>query len=232
MTTAETPSRRRPLHDLAVLLVDDCPEQLRLYAHLLRQDGADVTLECNGRAAVDNVRKHPRRYHLVLTDLEMPTMSGVEAARELRARGFDIPILAMSARSTPVLEAEMWQAGCTAHLPKPFTREELVSKILERTVGAKPRATARNVEDSCSVNVAVSDSPLGPAAVPSLSDSNRTALPLRSPANVCASATTATTATNPAASVGLNPIDLAIRRLTQSPICDLGSWLPERRGET
>ena len=229
MTTADTPSRRLPLHDLAILLVDDCPEQLRLYAHLLRQAGADVTLECNGRAAVDNVRKHPNRFHLVLTDLEMPAMSGIDAARELRARAFDIPILAMSARMTPVLEAEMWQAGCSAHLPKPFTSEQLVGKILELTVGAKPRVSVRTDENTSSFIAATSELPSAPAAVPCPSDPNLSALPARSPANVCAAATNAASA---AAAAWINPIDLAIRRLTQPPICDLGSWLPQRRRET
>ena len=141
-----------------VLLVEDDPTQQRLFAQFLRQAGAEITLENNGLAGIDSVNRHPGRYALVITDIEMPFMSGVEIAREIRERGLTIPILAISGRSNVGLERESWQAGCDAFLNKPFTREQLVKQVLrlskvsdrraaEQRPHCLPKAYERSVAD-------------------------------------------------------------------------------------
>lgn len=118
-----------PLQGRHVLLVEDDPTQQRVFYSYLRAEGIDVTLENNGLAGIDNVKKHPDRYDLLITDIEMPYMTGIEFARELRERGLLIPILAISGRHSVGLERECWQAGCDAYLIKPFVREQMINQV-------------------------------------------------------------------------------------------------------
>lgn len=112
-----------------VLLVEDDPTQQRIFYSYLKQEGIEVTLENNGLAGIDNVNKHPNRYDLLITDIEMPFMTGIEFARELRERGTLVPILAISGRHSVGLERECWQAGCDAYLIKPFVREQMITQV-------------------------------------------------------------------------------------------------------
>ncbi len=130
MSQVESERFAAPLLGLEILLVDDCPDQLRLYTALLTREGAAVSIERDGLAAVDNVTRSPDRYDLILADLEMPRMTGIEATRELRERGIDVPVLGMTVRGTVALEREWWHAGCDGYLRKPFTRDTLVRQIL------------------------------------------------------------------------------------------------------
>ena len=80
-----------------VLLAEDSLDQGRLILKFLQLAGAEVTLECNGQAAVDAVQKSPALFDAVVMDFQMPGMDGVDATRQLRALGYAGTIIAITA---------------------------------------------------------------------------------------------------------------------------------------
>jgi signal transduction histidine kinase/ligand-binding sensor domain-containing protein len=120
------------LSGLRILLAED-----NTFNAMVAQDelaasipGVEVTVAANGRIAVDLVRAND--YDLVLMDVQMPELNGYDATRAIRALGGakgGIPIVAMTAN---VLKEEVdrcHQAGMDAYVPKPFTREQLMSAV-------------------------------------------------------------------------------------------------------
>jgi CheY-like chemotaxis protein/nitrogen-specific signal transduction histidine kinase len=121
----------------AILAVEDNPVGLTVLRHALERRSADVDCAMSGSAALDLARS--RRYDLVLMDLQMPEMDGLEATRAMRKiPGYEtVPILALTANSSDEIRARCLQAGMQAFLSKPVETAELwsmVSKFLKATV--------------------------------------------------------------------------------------------------
>lgn len=123
-----------------LLLAEDGLDSQRLLRHLLERDGWSVTIVDNGRAAVDSAIDAWRRgaaFDLMLMDMEMPEMDGVEATRALRGAGLASPIIALTAHDAPG-ERERWlAAGCDDVLTKPIDRRRLLDAI-SRSVDQVP----------------------------------------------------------------------------------------------
>ena len=103
---------------------------------MLDKLGHSVDTVDNGRAAVEAVRSIP--YDLVLMDVQMPLMDGLEATRQFRAKNADrnrgIPILAMTANAMQTHKEECLQAGMDDYVSKPVALEDLtlvISRWLE-----------------------------------------------------------------------------------------------------
>jgi CheY-like chemotaxis protein len=128
---ANVESLRRSLSGCEVLLVEDDPDQQRLAATLLRTLGAVVTLEENGRAAVNRVLLHRGQnpFDVILMDLLMPVLDGAAATATLRAAGCQIPIVALTAVQEPGLAEMCATAGFSLLLPKPVTRASLADAL-------------------------------------------------------------------------------------------------------
>jgi CheY-like chemotaxis protein len=94
-----------------ILYVDDDDSLLFLARRLLRRAGFDVVTSRNPDDALSQFRADPQRFDLVVTDVNMPGMSGIEMARELRALRSDLPVVLMSGHVTPQLRAEAQAAG-------------------------------------------------------------------------------------------------------------------------
>jgi len=120
------------LKGLQVLLVEDCVDQGRLYLSILKSAGVDVTLECNGQAAVDAIRKTPDLFDAVVMDFQMPEVDGVDATRHLRTLGYRGAIIAMTAFGVEGLEQLWTQAGCNTYLTKPLDRDVLLEAVLSQ----------------------------------------------------------------------------------------------------
>lgn len=121
------------LLDRRILLVEDCPDQQRLILHFLKREGADVTLECDGPAAVETARKAMSRnepFHAAVMDLYLHQSDGIQATREILMDNPKVAIIAVTAYGSPEIESEWRHAGCAEYLPKPLSAEDLVEATL------------------------------------------------------------------------------------------------------
>ncbi len=114
-----------------ILLVDD-DENIRITAQtILIQAGFEVDGASNGKQALELIKANAQKYDLIVTDLTMPEMSGVELSQEIRKFGSDIPIIL----STGQLGVEDKKAyndmGITRFIYKPWTPHELTEQIME-----------------------------------------------------------------------------------------------------
>lgn len=111
-----------------VLMAEDEPLTARLAMHHLKQLNAVVEHVLNGKEAVE--RALNGRYDLVLLDIEMPVMDGMEAVRTLRGKGYTGPIVAATAKTGPGDKQKCLDAGFDRYLAKPFTRAAIQDLLL------------------------------------------------------------------------------------------------------
>jgi len=115
---------------LRLLLVEDAEANQELVSTILHSVGIDVDVAGNGAEAVEAVRTS--RYDLVLMDVQMPVMGGVQATEIIRKMGGHlarVPIIALSANVLPEQVAEYRRAGMDAHLAKPINPREMLMAI-------------------------------------------------------------------------------------------------------
>ncbi len=110
-----------------VLVVDDGPENRELVALVLGEHGLWVDEAENGQVALDKLAGGG--FDLVLMDMQMPVLDGYGATRELRRRGFDRPIVALTANAMAGYEKEVLAAGCSAYITKPVDIDLLLATI-------------------------------------------------------------------------------------------------------
>jgi CheY-like chemotaxis protein len=103
-----------------ILVVDDEPDLRFLVRKILERAGHEVVDAGHGEAALEHVHRTPP--DLVMTDLMMPVMGGVELIRRLRADPATAGIPILAATGDPQLVS-----GADATLPKPYQRDELVA---------------------------------------------------------------------------------------------------------
>jgi DNA-binding response OmpR family regulator len=129
-----------------VLLVDDEPSILQLARMYLEREGFHVQDAADGQAALDAVnRLHPA---LVVLDVMLPGLDGLEVCRRLRAANDDIPILMLTARDEDIDKILGLELGADDYLTKPFNPRELVARvkaILRRSDGKAPAAAGRPI---------------------------------------------------------------------------------------
>ncbi|MDD2741503.1 MAG: PAS domain S-box protein [Rhodocyclaceae bacterium] len=116
-------------HPAHILLVEDNEINQEIARDLLVDAGLNVTLAENGQEAVERVAQE--RYDLILMDMQMPVMDGLEATSLIRQmpEGESIPIVAMTANAFSEDKALCLAAGMNAHVAKPFTAEGLFGTL-------------------------------------------------------------------------------------------------------
>ncbi len=117
-----------------ILLAEDNDLNAEIASEFLELQGAQVTRAENGRAALETFeRSRPGTFQLILMDIMMPEMTGLEAARSIRALvredALTIPILAMTANTFKEDEAAAMAAGMTGFIPKPIEVTQFYEKI-------------------------------------------------------------------------------------------------------
>ena len=129
-----------------VLLAEDVPCNRRLLCFLLERAGAEVVAVEDGAAALDAIQSSGP-FDLVLMDMIMPKMDGYECCRELRARNYDGPLIAITSRSLPSDRQLCLDAGCDGYLIKPVDRNLLirtVGRYLDESRGVGEQAAEAN----------------------------------------------------------------------------------------
>lgn len=128
-----------------VLLVEDNRFNQELATELLQRMGARVTLASNGAEAVEAVgRSH---FDIVLMDLQMPVMGGLDATRAIRALDgpvAQVPVIALTASMEPDVETTAYRAGMNGMIIKPFAPQVLEAAILEHV--ARPATHSAGIQ--------------------------------------------------------------------------------------
>ena len=115
--------------DIVILLVDDEPDILEIVGYNLTQEGYSIVTAENGLKAINQAKKH--KPHLIILDVMMPEMDGIEACEKLRA----IPALSQSiitfltARGEDYSQLAGFEAGADDYITKPVKPKVLVSKV-------------------------------------------------------------------------------------------------------
>ena len=109
-----------------ILIVDDEPNIVATVTPLLRARGYDVVTAMSGRAGLDGVDRD--KPDLVVLDLGLPDLDGVEVCRQLR-RTSKVPIVVLSARGAETDKVAALDAGADDYVTKPFGPEELLARI-------------------------------------------------------------------------------------------------------
>ncbi len=112
-----------------VFVVDDEPDVIDLLRTILEVEGFAVETSTDGRDALARVLQRPP--HLLVLDLMMPGLDGLELLKLLRLdpRGAAVPVLVVSARSGHQHQLESLQRGASAYLCKPFSPRELRRQV-------------------------------------------------------------------------------------------------------
>ena len=135
-----------------VLLVEDNELNRDLAGELLADLGISVTMAVNGREAVDRVLTEP--FDLVLMDIQMPVMDGVEATRLIRAdqQHSKVPIVAMTAHAMAGDYKKSLDAGMNDHLTKPINPTTLKKALLKWMPGKQVQSASPNAVMTRSVH--------------------------------------------------------------------------------
>ncbi|MCI0507049.1 MAG: response regulator [Gammaproteobacteria bacterium] len=107
----------------SVLAVDDVPENQKLLRVYLKKMGLQVTLADNGFKAIELARAHP--FDLILMDIQMPVVDGMEATSTLRSEGISTPIIAITANALKEDRDRYLRSGFDGYITKPVNRHDL-----------------------------------------------------------------------------------------------------------
>ncbi len=132
-----------------VLVVEDDADIAQVLQRSLRMEGYEVRVAADGEAALEEAsRFHP---DLVVLDLGLPKLDGIEVARRLRA-GDDVPILMLTARDALDARVEGLDSGADDYLVKPFERQELLARLRALLRRRPPRGAASIVVGDLQLN--------------------------------------------------------------------------------
>ncbi len=121
-------------HSVRILLAEDNPVNQKLSTLILTKAGYLLEVAENGNEAVEKYTTNPADFDLIIMDVQMPEMDGLEATRVIRDKGFDtIPIIAMTAHAMIGDREKCLEAGMNDYISKPIKRE-IIFEILEKWV--------------------------------------------------------------------------------------------------
>lgn len=112
-----------------VLLAEDNGVNQQIACELLEDQGVHVDVAGNGKEATEKYFGNPGLYDMILMDLQMPEMDGLEATETIRNRMGEIPIIAMTARTMQQEIEKCFEAGMNDHISKPINPDKLFSVV-------------------------------------------------------------------------------------------------------
>src|SRR5918997_1546062 len=123
-----------------VLVVEDDQDIAQVLLRSLRMEGYEARASYDGETALVDVREFSP--DLVILDLGLPRLDGIDVARMLRKDGGDVPILMLTARDAVEARVAGLDAGADDYLVKPFERAELLARLRALMRRRPPRGTA------------------------------------------------------------------------------------------
>ena len=122
-----------------ILIVEDNELNMKLLNDVLEAYGYDIVKTGSGAAVLDLARTH--RPDLVLMDIQLPDMSGLEAVRQLKSDGQtqSIPVIAVTAFAMSGDERKALDSGCDGYIAKPIMLREFLATIEDFLSGNLPR---------------------------------------------------------------------------------------------
>ncbi len=131
-----TNARAEPSAKRTVLVVDDEPQLVEVLRAYLTDEGFEVIEAANGRDAIARAREH--KPDLVLLDLNLPSVSGIEAFRAMRVER-DVPIVMLTSRVAEVDRIVGLELGADDYITKPYSPREVVARVKAVLRRARPR---------------------------------------------------------------------------------------------
>ena len=123
-----------------ILLVDDDIELTDLLAEVLRLDSFEVEIANNGQDALDKLNSS---HQLVLLDVMMPVLNGIETLKKIRQTS-NVPVIMLTARGEEIDRVLGLELGADDYLPKPFNDRELVARIKAILRRVSPSESSQN----------------------------------------------------------------------------------------
>ncbi|WP_027182951.1 PAS domain-containing hybrid sensor histidine kinase/response regulator [Desulfovibrio inopinatus] len=135
--TDSPPSVSTIIHPLSILLAEDNPINLDMLKLILERNGHQIVTASNGFEVLSAVKRND--FDLILMDIYMPQMDGLEASRTLRrdtdTKTASIPIVALTAHAMPGFDKRCQEAGINAYLSKPIAIDQLMKTIVDVVQG-------------------------------------------------------------------------------------------------
>jgi len=112
-----------------IMTADDSSSVRQMVSFTLKQAGYEVVEAVDGQDAIDKLAGH--QIHMLITDLNMPRLDGIELIKQVRAHAAYkfIPIIMLTTESQPEMKAKGKEAGATGWIIKPFKPEQLLGVI-------------------------------------------------------------------------------------------------------
>ena len=110
-----------------ILIADDNEHNLYIARFLLEDAGHDIVQVESGEEAVNSASKDS--FQLILMDIQMPGMDGIEATRRIKDSGVTTPIVALTAKAMRGDREAILAAGCDGYISKPFEVEAFVAEV-------------------------------------------------------------------------------------------------------
>jgi CheY-like chemotaxis protein/HPt (histidine-containing phosphotransfer) domain-containing protein len=119
---------QQPLSAAKILLVEDGVTNRKLISLILERAGAQVVTAENGQVGLDIASR--QQFDLILMDMQMPVLDGYSATTELRRRGVEVPVIALTAHAMKGDEERCRAAGCSGYLTKPIETNHLLNAVV------------------------------------------------------------------------------------------------------
>jgi len=126
--STELPEPEYKWPDKTILIAEDEESNIKMISMVLRKTDISIIHVQNGRDAIQKCRDN-NNIDLVLLDLKMPKVNGLEATRQIRIFNTTMPIVAFSAFAMPADQQNALEAGCTDFIAKPIKKDKLLEKL-------------------------------------------------------------------------------------------------------
>lgn len=117
------------IEGISALLVEDNELNMEIARFIIENEGARVICATNGKEAVDIYKNAPKSFDIILMDIMMPEMDGLQATQVIRSFDHDVPIVAMTANAFAEDKMKAKKAGMNAHVSKPLDKNKLILVI-------------------------------------------------------------------------------------------------------